>query len=893
MGAEPTFSMTTPLGLSSAEARARRRNARGLNFAARLRPERPQLLRPIALDATLLALAGGTGLLALLSDHDFEWLIGPQLALFLPILLATVLLCFRGFARGALAHQPEVLAIRDGQVTPLSCAALVPGDAIVLSAGMQLPVGVSLAIDHGLVVSEDGEVADALPAGEWILGGHGVGLVLAPDKAPPAIDDAAPFELQAGPRVDKSDPDQPAPEGTTPRILRRLTAQLWPVALAAAGVASLLAIYFMLQGLLIKSTALVLAMALLAIAVPPGLGAAAVVTLLAGGRRLRHHGVTPRTARALEALAHTGFLCVTAETTLDPQSVPEPVLVDAAGRKTIFRLDIPDTEPEDQRSRRVRGRKKTEAEGPRRWQVSPEPSDPSHLSSLLMVAQGAAAGRADPTAASYRPEHDPDTALIAELAALLGAPAVTATAASIGEPIDAAVEIGTLVRGPDSILCLRGPWQEIARYAGEDPQDPLWTAAADLEAQGHRVLAVAAASPSPDAPDAGPELLVQPLGLVALRLRIPDALADTAARLRAAKARVAVASRDPDAATRARGVALGIVSSNEMIVTGPQLIAAASERSEGFVDNLVRPSRIFSEAGPEAFRLIVDSYHRDGHQVTAIATEEHDRLALVHADVGVAVPGPSRDALIASANALAVDGSLQRAMAAITAARATVHRVRKLTLCALGTGAGLLIAHGLALFLGVPMPLLPVPLIAVAMIVSLGTMAVFALETEEGDELDRISRRASQPIFPASAVRQALVSALAVAAALLAVTAYTEYKAMPLDVIRGASAVAICLIAGARLLVNRRDQVSLLSPAAWSNPLAFAVVAAMVAAGALLGLVPPIAQAYQLAPVPLEIWPMLGAAALAVAGVEEVLRRQRLPDRPTSRRRRSVRRARV
>ncbi len=837
----------------------------------------PASLERYLLDPTLIALAVVFALLLALSQQNYHYYLGAGLALGLLAIAAKAWAAAAPFRRAARRATSSVRVLREGGVETVPSRKIVAGDRVVLEPGLRAPAPLRVLSSEGLRLANgtgangkgaNGKGANAngqgetISQGSWVLAGHGIAEALPRGRAREAAPAAAP-----GPHADtEADAPRPAAE-TSPPILGRLARTGLLLAIPAGMLALPVPIYLIAVGALSASDGALLAVALFALMLPPGLVAGAGLVLAGGARRLLGLGVLPFHARAVEGLGRASFLCVNSADVLqsDAPAVRRAVL---PGGETIALPEGVET-----------GARPIDA---------PRPALEA-LAGLAVAAVAAGASRADPASPGFAPEGDRDARPAERLAAALGldrAQIPAAAVLAVSEEGGAALAAGLLPGGDGTAtLCLRGPAAAVLAHctAMRGPSGlvaldgaAMEAAARGLEEEGLRAVAVAVSEPLPEGTTEAEGFAL--LGLLGVADGFADGTIEAAEEARSGRLRLAVIDDRPRSVARIDGVRLSLVAPHEQVVTGADL-AAAAPRAEGALDNLVRPARVFGETGRAQAAFVVDSFRRDNHTVCAVGRRPEDLPAMRAANLAAAIPGPGADAVLAEADLALRTGTLAEIADAVAVSRAALERVSGKVACAGTIGLGVLLLLFAVLVLKPTFPLLPEALFVLAIAIGVTIDLAFAGEAEEGDELARPVRRSVSRLLSLETAVLSLSGAAAGAAVLLGVLLLAERQAVRIDEVRGSMAVAVALFAAIQGLGARRDWSGPLSADYWRNGTAIAWAAALVLGAWALGAVPVTAFYLGLGPVPLEMAPVLAGAAAALFAVQELLRRRRLSAR--------------
>jgi Ca2+-transporting ATPase len=568
---------------------------------------------------------------------------------------------------------PHALVRRDGMVTRIRAAELVPGDVIVLEAGAHVPAdarlvesaalrvdesaltGESVSVDKTAtaVVEREAPVAERptmVYLGTALVAGRGVALVTATGVA---------TELgRIGQLVGL------AGERTTPleRQVELLGRRLIGVALAISGLVGLVGVLQGLAPALMLETAITLAIA----AIPEGLPAITAVALAAGLWRLARAGALVRRLPAVEALGSTTVICADKTGTMTENRMTV-VRLHVAGRALDLREAV-----DDPVSR----------------------SDAVCLLTVAALVNDAVVERDGPR---YRLHGDPtETALLdAALAAGLDPAKLSRDWPRRREqPFDAATRFmatwnqtpeggeALLVKGAPAVVVERSTWigHGAARRAlTVDDRTRLLEANRDLAARGLRVLAVAWR------PDGGDDTRVAELtvlGFVGLEDPLRPGVREAIERCRAA----------------------GIVT---IMLTGDQRVTAeAIGRQLG-----LPPEAVQSRVSPEGKFALIEQLQREGEVVAMTGDGVNDAPALVRADIGVAMGRHGTDVAREAADIVLTDDHFPTIVRAVEEGRIIYANLQKVIRFMFSCNLSEIVLIFAAIVAGLPAPLLPLQIL--------------------------------------------------------------------------------------------------------------------------------------------------------------------------------------
>lgn len=674
---------------------------------------------------------------------------------------------------------PRALALRDGLEREVDAATLVPGDVVVLEAGIRVPADLLLCSPGGLEVDESlltGESApvtkragDALPpqtplaervnqafAGTLVNRGRVHGLVVGTG-----------VETQLG-RIAAS---VAAGRSARPPLLVRMERFTRRVAIGV-GIAVLA-----LGGVALARGAdsvqvFLLAVALAVSAIPEGLPVALTVALAIGARRMGRRRVIARRLVAVEALG--SCTCVasdkTGTLTLNELSVAKVVLPDGTECEVTGPPLGPDGEvhASPERAAQVLGLAEAGALCNDAFLGEREAEGWVHHGDAVDVALLALAHKVGLSRARLEVE-------LPRRAALPFEPE-RRYAATLHERASGPWAV---VKGaPERVLpmCAR-----VAVPGGDAPMD---TAAVEAQAEalaqaGFRLLAVAA-GPTPARP--GREVLddgASPplahlvfLGLVALTDPLRPEVRASVDACRAAGIQVVMVTGDHPITALAIARELGMANTPEQVVTGLAL-ERVSAQGEVALDALVREARVFARVEPSQKLLVVQALMRQGHFVAVTGDGANDAPALRAAHIGVAMGGRGTDVARESAELILTDDNFASIVAGVEEGRVAYANVRKVVFLLVSTGLAEVLLFVLATATALPLPLWPVQLLWLNLVTNGIQDVALAFEPAEGGELSRPPRPPSEPIFDRLMVERTFV-----AAAVMAALAFAAYRWM-------------------------------------------------------------------------------------------------------------------
>jgi len=300
-----------------------------------------------------------------------------------------------------------------------------------------------------------------------------------------------------------------------------------------------------------------------------------------------------------------------------------------------------------------------------------------------------------------------------------------------------------------------------AKPAGLDRED-IEQQAEGMAKKGLRVLAVAGGETDPSAGSADEKSLSGLLfyGLVGFIDPLRPEAVDSVKICKSAGIQVIMITGDHPATAGAIATELGVSNGDEPVVTGVQLSEAGSPDSPAF-DTLVSSTHVFARVSPTQKLEIVDALIRQGEFVAVTGDGVNDAPALRRANIGVAM-GSGTDVAKEVGSMIVADDNFASIVAGVEEGRFAYDNVRKVIYLLISTGAAEVLMFILAIFAGLPIPLLAVQLLWLNLVTNGIQDVALAFEGGEPGAMKRKPRRPEETIFDPQMVWQTIVSGLTI-----------------------------------------------------------------------------------------------------------------------------------
>jgi magnesium-transporting ATPase (P-type) len=203
---------------------------------------------------------------------------------------------------------------------------------------------------------------------------------------------------------------------------------------------------------------------------------------------------------------------------------------------------------------------------------------------------------------------------------------------------------------------------------------------------------------------------------------------------------------------------LGIADARENTVTGRQLEEIGDPESPRYQE-AVKSARVFARVAPLQKLHIVEALRRLGHFVAVTGDGVNDAPALKKANISVAM-GSGTDVTKDTASLIVTDDNFASIEAGVEEGRFAYDNIRKVTYLLISTGAAEVLLFVLALFFGLPLPLLPVQILWLNLVTNGIQDVALAFEGGEPGTMQRPPRQPSEGIFNRLMIEQTVVAGL-------------------------------------------------------------------------------------------------------------------------------------
>lgn len=251
------------------------------------------------------------------------------------------------------------------------------------------------------------------------------------------------------------------------------------------------------------------------------------------------------------------------------------------------------------------------------------------------------------------------------------------------------------------------------------------------------------------------------------------------------------------------GKELGICKGDEEVITGQEL----DRISDSALPAALERYHVFARVSPAHKVRLVKAYQRKGNVVAMTGDGVNDAPALKAADIGCAMGQTGTDVAKNAADMILMDDNFSTIVSAVREGRGIYDNIKKAIHFLLSCNIGEIMTIFVAIFFGLPAPLLPVQLLFINLVTDSFPALCLGVEPPDPDSMNRPPLPKNSGIFHFDTVFQMIIEGMFIGS--LALFAYTS----------GNSTMCFAVLSLSQLIhsFNMRSEHSLLETGIMGN----------------------------------------------------------------------------
>jgi Ca2+-transporting ATPase len=255
--------------------------------------------------------------------------------------------------------------------------------------------------------------------------------------------------------------------------------------------------------------------------------------------------------------------------------------------------------------------------------------------------------------------------------------------------------------------------------------------------EGYRVLALAANFNPPKSSSSNNMPKLTFVGFVGIIDAIRHEVFESVAQAKKANMKVVMITGDHVKTAEAIAKKVGIFHKGDLVMSGHQI----DQLDDEAFSHIIGKVSVFARVSPDNKLRIIEAFKSRGDIVAMTGDGINDALSLVAADLGVAMGQNGTEVAREAADLVLTDDNFGNIIHAAEEGRNIYWIIRKAILYLLSTNTGELLVITLAIFAGLPLPLLATQILWINLVTDSFLAASLAMEPKEDNLMDEIYRR--------------------------------------------------------------------------------------------------------------------------------------------------------
>lgn len=258
----------------------------------------------------------------------------------------------------------------------------------------------------------------------------------------------------------------------------------------------------------------------------------------------------------------------------------------------------------------------------------------------------------------------------------------------------------------------------------------------------------------------------------------------------------------------------GIFRSGDMILTGSELAAMDDRELESVIDKV----SVYARVTPADKLRIVRAFKKKGEIVTMTGDGVNDAPAVKEASIGVAMGITGTDVTKQAADVVLLDDNFATLVKAVEQGRGIYANIRKFVRYLLSCNIGEVLTMFLGILIGMPTVLLPTQILLVNLATDGLPAVALGIEPAERENMNAPPRRSDESFFSGGLMQKIIFRGIMIGLCTLGCFALTKYMTADLSAARTAALFTLVMTQLAHVFECKSEKKNIFTVPYLSNP---------------------------------------------------------------------------
>lgn len=258
----------------------------------------------------------------------------------------------------------------------------------------------------------------------------------------------------------------------------------------------------------------------------------------------------------------------------------------------------------------------------------------------------------------------------------------------------------------------------------------------------------------------------------------------------------------------------GILRGNDIVLTGAELAAM----SDNELDEVIDKTAVYARATPEDKLRIVRAFKRRGEIVTMTGDGVNDAPAVKEASIGVAMGITGTDVTKEAADVVLLDDNFATLVKAVEQGRGIYANIRKFVRYLLSCNIGEVLTMFLGIIFGMPVVLLPTQLLLVNLATDGLPAVALGVEPTDRECMNKPPRKADESFFSGGLMTKIIFRGILIGACTLGCFMLTNYMSGNIETARTAALFTLVMTQLAHVFECKSETKNIFTVPYFNNP---------------------------------------------------------------------------